>query len=149
MPAGNDQEDGRGMRDVTITIPPPCDVTLGMTCIDKSRPGLTVWQMMAAESFANTVGVVQGGFLTAMADSAMGSAVITSARAAGRKGYSSSIEIKTSYLAPARVGSMLECTARVVQGGRRVLFAEAEIVDDQGTCITRSSGSYLFTSTEP
>jgi uncharacterized protein (TIGR00369 family) len=137
------------MRDVTITIPPPCDVTLGMTCVDKSQPGLTVWRMMADESFANPIGVVQGGLLTAMADSAMGSATITFARAAGRKGYSSSIEIKTSYLAPAKVGSMLECTARVIQGGHRVVFAEAEITDDQGTCVARSSASYLFTSTGP
>jgi uncharacterized protein (TIGR00369 family) len=135
------------MREVTITIPPPCDVTLGMTCADKTQPGLTVWQMTAAESFANTVGNVQGGFLTAMADSAMGSATITFARAAGRKGYSSTIEIKTSYLAPARVGSTLECTARIIQGGSRVMFAEAEIVDDQGTCIARASASYLFTAT--
>jgi uncharacterized protein (TIGR00369 family) len=101
---------------------------------------------MAVESFANAIGVVQGGFPTAMADSAMGSATITFARAASR--YSSSIEMKTTYLAPAKVGSMLECTARGIQGGRRVMFAEAEIVDDQGTCVARASSSYLFTSTE-
>jgi hypothetical protein len=29
------------------------------------------------------------------------------------------------------------------------MFAEAEIVDDQGTLIARTSASYLFTSTEP
>jgi uncharacterized protein (TIGR00369 family) len=137
------------MADVTITVPPPCDVTLGMTCVDKAQPGRTVWQMTAAEPFANAVGDVQGGFLTAMADSAMGSATITFARGAGRKGYSSSIEIKTTYLARAKVGATLECTARVIQGGRRVIFAEAEIVDDQGTCIARTSASYLFTPTEP
>jgi uncharacterized protein (TIGR00369 family) len=137
------------MRDVMITIPPHCDVTLGMTCVDKSQPGRTVWRMLAADSFANAVGVVQGGVLAAMADSAMGSATITFARAAGRKGYSSSIEMKTTYLAPAKVGSRLECIGRVIQDGSRVMFAEAEIVDDQGTRIARTSASYLFTSTEP
>jgi uncharacterized protein (TIGR00369 family) len=136
------------MTDVTITVPPHCDVTLGMRCVDKSQPGITVWQMAAAQSFANVTGVVQGGFLTAMADTAMGSAAHTFARAAGRKGYSSSIEAKTTYLAPARVGARLECTARVVHGGRRVIFAEAEIVDDQGVSVARVSASYLFTSTE-
>jgi len=103
--------------------------------------------MAAADAFANAVGVVQGGFLTAMADSAMGSATITFARAAGRKGYASSIEIKTTYLAPAQVGSVLECAARVVHGGSRVIFAEAEITDDRGTAIARASASYLFTPT--
>jgi uncharacterized protein (TIGR00369 family) len=136
------------MSDVTITVPPPCDVTLGLSCVDKSRPGITVWHMAAAQPFANVTGVVQGGILTAMADTAMGSAAHTFARAAGRKGYASSIEAKTTYLAPARVGATLECTARVVHGGRRVIFAEAEILDDQGVCVVRASASYLFTATE-
>jgi uncharacterized protein (TIGR00369 family) len=136
------------MSDVTITVPPPCDVTLGLSCVDKSRPGITVWQMVAAQPFANVTGVIQGGFLTAMADTAMGSAAHMFARAAGRKGYSSSIEAKTTYLAPARVGATLECTARVVHGGRRVIFVVAEIVDDQGVSVARASAAYLFTATE-
>jgi len=137
------------MREVPITIPPHCDVTLGLTCVDKSQPGHTLWSMTAAEAFANVVGVVQGGFLTAMADTAMGSTAVTFARAAGRKGYASSIEIKTTYLAPARVGSSLRCAARVVHGGSRVIFAEAEITDDRGTAIARASASYLFTPAVP
>jgi uncharacterized protein (TIGR00369 family) len=135
------------MREITITIPPHCDVTLGLTCVDKSKPGRMVWSMTVADAFANAVGVMQGGFLTALADSAMGSAAITFARAAGRKGYASSIEIKTAYLAPARVGSVLECTAQVIHGGSRVIFAEAEITDDEGTAVARASASYLFTPT--
>ena len=131
-----------------IQIPPNCEVTLGMTCVDKAQPGRTVWRMLADERFANPIGVIQGGFIGAMADSAMGSATITFARAAGRKAFSSSIEMKTSFLAPARVGTVLECTARVVQGGARVAFAEAEVVDDAGVVIARASSSYLFTALE-
>ena len=131
-----------------IQIPPNCEVTLGMTCVDKTEPGRTVWRMLADERFANPIGIIQGGFIGAMADSAMGSATITFARAAGRKVFSSSIEMKTSFLAPARVGAVLECTARVVQGGARVAFAEAEVVDDAGVVIARASSSYLFTPME-
>jgi uncharacterized protein (TIGR00369 family) len=131
-----------------IQIPPNCEVTLGMTCVDKAQPGRTVWRMLADDRFANPVGIIQGGFLSAMADSAMGSATITFTRAAGRKAFSSSIEMKTSFFAPARVGTMLECTAQVVHGGARVAFAEAEIVDDQGIVIARASSSYLFTPLE-
>jgi acyl-coenzyme A thioesterase PaaI-like protein len=56
--------------------------------------------------------------------------------------------MKTSFLEPARVGAVLECTARVVQGGARVAFAEAEVVDDAGVVIARASSSYLFTPLE-
>ena len=54
--------------------------------------------------------------------------------------------MKTSFLAPVRVGSVLECTARVVSGGSRVAFAEAEVVDDRGTTVARASSTYLFTT---
>jgi uncharacterized protein (TIGR00369 family) len=116
-----------------------------MRCIDKSEPGRTVWQMRADERFANPAGIVQGGLIGAMADSAMGSATITFARAAGRKVISSNVEMKTSFLAPVRVGVTLECTAVVVSGGSRVAFTEAEVVDDAGTMVARASSTYLFT----
>jgi uncharacterized protein (TIGR00369 family) len=116
-----------------------------MRCIDKSEPGRTVWQMRADERFANPAGIVQGGFIGAMADSAMGSATITFARAAGKKVMSSNVEMKTSFLAPVRVGATLECTAVVVSGGSRVAFTEAEVVDDAGTTVARASSTYLFT----
>ena len=119
-----------------------------MTCVDKSEPGRTVWRMRSDERFANPAGIVQGGFLGAMADSAMGSATVTWARASGRKVFSSNVEMKTSFLAPVRVGVVLECTAQVVSGGSRVAFAEAEVVDDRGTIVARANSTYLFTPRE-
>jgi uncharacterized protein (TIGR00369 family) len=131
--------------DHRIQVPPNCELTLGMTCVDKAEPGRTVWRMRADERFANPAGIIQGGFVGAMADSAMGSATVTFARERGRRVFSSNVEMKTSFLAAARVGSTLECTARIVSGGTRVAFAEAEVVDDQGTTVARASSTYLFT----
>jgi uncharacterized protein (TIGR00369 family) len=128
-----------------IQVPSNCELTLGMICIDKVEPGRTRWTMRADERFANPAGIVQGGFLGAMADSAMGSATVTYARAAGRRVISSNVEMKTSFMAPVRVGATLICTASVVSGGRRVAFAEAEVVDDGGTVVARASSTYLFT----
>src|SRR5450759_3933056 len=93
------------MPDQRIQVPPNCELTLGMTCIDKSEPGRTVWRMSADERFANPAGIIQGGFLSAMADSAMGAAAVTFAVASGRKVFSSNVEMKTSFLAPTRVGA--------------------------------------------
>ena len=133
------------MADHRIQVPPNCELTLGMTCVDKAQPGRTVWRMRADERFANPAGNIQGGFVGAMADSAMGSATVTFARNQGRKVFSSNVEMKTSFLAPVRVGAVLECTATVVSGGARVAFAEAEVVDEQGTTVARASSTYLFT----
>jgi len=116
-----------------------------MRCVDKSVPGRTVWRMVADERFANPAGIIQGGFIGAMADSAMGSAAVTFARGSGRKVFASNVEMKTSFLAAAKVGSVLDCTAVIISGGARVAFAEAEVVDDGGRVVARASSTYLFT----
>lgn len=133
------------MTESQIQVPPNCELTLGMRCIDKSEPGRTVWRMAADERFANPAGIVQGGFLAAMADSAMGSSVITWARAQGRRVVAANVEMKTSFLGAARVGSILDCSATVVHGGSRVAFAEADVVDDAGRTVARASSTYLLT----
>jgi uncharacterized protein (TIGR00369 family) len=131
--------------DQRIQVPAACELTLGMTCVDKSEPGRTVWRMRADERFANPAGIIQGGFIGAMADSAMGSATVTFARAAGRRVFSSNVEMKTSFMAPVSAGTILECRAMVVSGGARVAFTEAEVVDDSDRIVARASSTYLFT----
>jgi uncharacterized protein (TIGR00369 family) len=133
------------MPDPRIQVPPNCELTLGMTCVDKTEPGRTVWRMRADERFANPAGIVQGGFIGAMADSAMGSAAVTFAAGREQKVFAVNLEAKTSFLGSARVGSELECTARVVSGGHRVAFAEAEVTDDAGRTVARATSTFLFT----
>ena len=129
--------------DHRVQVPPNCDLTLGMVCIDKTEPGRTVWRMTADERFANPVGIIQGGFVSAFADSAMGAASLTYARE--RKVFSANAELKISFLKPAKVGSTLTCTAYVISGGQRAAFVEAEIVDDEGRMIAKATSTYLLT----
>ena len=129
--------------DRRVQVPPNCDLTLGMVCIDKTEPGRSVWQMLADERFANPVGIVQGGFVAAFADSAMGAASVTFAK--DRKVFSANAEIKVSFLKPAKVGSLLTCTAYVISGGNRAAFIEAEITDEDGRMIAKASSTYLLT----
>ena len=127
-------------------VPPNCDLTLAMTCVDKSTPGVTVWKMVAGEHMANPVGVVQGGFVSAFADSAMSTATITNLQ--GRKAYTANMELKISFLRGAPVGQTLICTARVIGGGKRVNFVEAEVTDSSGQLIAKASSTYLLTPRE-
>ncbi|HUC36278.1 MAG TPA: PaaI family thioesterase [Acidimicrobiales bacterium] len=130
------------MADRGVQVPPNCDLTLGMVCVDKSVPGRTVWQMPADERFTNPVGILQGGFLAACCDSAMGASTVTWAR--GRKVNTANAEIKVSFLAPVRPGGTLTCTSQVVSGGGRVAFAEAELVDGDGRLVARASSTYII-----
>jgi len=126
-----------------MQVPPNCDLTLGMVCLDKPEPGVTVWEMPADERFANPAGLVQGGFLAAFCDSAMGASSVTYAQ--GRKVFSANAEIKVSFLGPVRPGGTLTCTARVVSGGSRIAFIEAEVADDGGRLVAKASSTYVYT----
>ena len=130
-------------RDTRLQVPAPCELTLGMVCVDKAEHGRTVWRMLADERFANPAGTIQGGFLAAFVDSAMGSATVTWGK--GRKVFSANAEMKVSFLKAARVGSTLTCTATVVAGGERAVFAEAVVTDDADRMIARASSTYILT----
>ena len=126
----------------SLQVPPNCDLTLGMACVDKSTPGRTVWRMAADERFTNPAGVLQGGFLAAFCDSAMGASAVTHAR--GRRVRAANAEMKVSFLSPVAVGEELTCEAVVVGGGGRVAFVEATIADRTGTAVARASSTYLL-----
>ena len=126
----------------SLQVPPNCDLTLGMVCVNKDRPGRTVWRMAADERFANPAGVVQGGFLAAFCDSSMGAAAVTHAR--GRPVRIANAEMKVSFLAAVPVGEELTCEAVVVSGGARVAFVEATVSVADGTPVARASSTYLL-----
>jgi uncharacterized protein (TIGR00369 family) len=134
-----------------MQVPPNSDLTLGMTCVDKTTPGRCVWRMKADERFANPAGIMQGGFIGAFADSSMGAAAVTYAE--GRKVFCSNAEMKISFLAAVAPGSELECVAEVVSGGRRVAFVEASVVarplgDGAERLVARATSTYIFKERE-
>lgn len=129
-----------------LQVPPNCDLTLGMVCTERGEPGRTTWQMRADERFANTAGIIQGGFIGAFADSAMGASAVTFAlREPGRRVFVANSEMKTSFFRPVAVGSLLTCEASVVSGGERVVFCEASVYGEEGRLVARASSSYVIT----
>jgi len=50
------------------------------------------------------------------------------------------ISMTLNYLAPAQ--GELTCNGRVVRGGRSVVFAEAEVVDERGTTACRVTATF-------
>ena len=128
--------------DRRVQVPPNCDLTLGMVCLDKTEPGRSVWQMVADEKFSNPVGIVQGGFVAAFADSAMGAASVTFAK--DRKVFSANAEMKVSFLKPAKIGSTLTATAYVISGGNRAAFVECDVTDDEGRLVAKASSTYML-----
>ncbi len=101
--------------------------------------GEAVFRCTPDESTYNPVGVVHGGLLCTLLDSAAGCAV-QSALPAG-VGISS-IEIKVSFLAAVRADSgELEITGRALRVGRQVGFAEAHARAADGKLVGHATTS--------
>jgi uncharacterized protein (TIGR00369 family) len=126
---------------VALQIPPNCDLTLGLVCVDKSAPGSTTWRVRVDERFLNPAGVVQGGFLAAILDSAMGASAVTVV--GDRKVIVANTEMKVSFLRSAVPGDTLTCVANVLKAGRVISFLEATIVDQDGRLVATASSTYL------
>jgi uncharacterized protein (TIGR00369 family) len=87
--------------------------------------------------FCNLMGNVQGGLLTAMLDMAMAFSVLCGIE----DGHVvPSLEIKTSFIAPAKQGRIL-AEGRVVRRGRTIAFMEGRLTDESGNLIATGSAT--------
>ena len=93
------------------------------------------------ESVYNPIGVVHGGLVCTLLDTVAGCAVHTTLP----QGFAyTSIELKVNYLRAVHATSgPLTAIGRVVKPGRRVAFAEGEVLDAQGRTVATASSSLL------
>jgi uncharacterized protein (TIGR00369 family) len=101
-----------------------------------------VWRARVDERFLNPAGVIQGGFLAAMLDSAMGASAVT--MVADRRVTVANTEMKVSFLRAAKVNDILTCVATVLKPGRVISFLEAKITDSDERLIATASSTYLI-----
>jgi uncharacterized protein (TIGR00369 family) len=103
---------------------------------DPLRGRMTV-AFEARREFCNLMGSVQGGMLTAMLDVAMAFAVLCTLD----DGHVvPSLEIKTSFIAPARPGA-LKAEGLLVRRGRSIAFMEGRLLDPDGNLLATASAT--------
>lgn len=119
----------------------PIGAHMGMQVAEVNE-GTVTFRCHPDESHYNPIGMVHGGLVCTLLDSVLGCAVHTTLPKG--TGYTS-IEIKVNYLRPVSKDSgPLVATGRVTKGGRRVAFAEGEVVDNKGKTVATASGSLLI-----
>ena len=103
--------------------------------------GTATFEMPVSSQHYNPNGVVHGGAITSIADSAMGFAVF-STLAPGEN--FTTAEIHVNFLRPATVESgILRSTGTVIHRGRQVAVAKADVIDSQGEVIASASSTNL------
>ena len=88
----------------------------------------------------NRHGSLHGGIIACMLDNAMGFAASLTGDAAGETRFMT-VSMNTQFMAPAKDGRVT-ATGVITGGGRSLLFAEAEAVDEAGRVIATATGVY-------
>jgi acyl-CoA thioesterase len=128
----------RVSRDEGDSIGPLGDV-LGIVS-ELREGGRSRMRASADVGFHNPNGVLHGGVIYTMVDTGMGGAVTSLLK---NDEYCLTIELKISYLAQVREGSVVADTD-VIKLGRNVAFTESKVHDGDDRLVATASGSMFI-----
>jgi uncharacterized protein (TIGR00369 family) len=119
--------------------------TLGLALVE-AEFGRAVFEGVPGEHVTNPAGAVHGGWALTLIDSAAGCAAHSTL---GPGIHYVTVETKGNLTRPILPGmGVLRCEGRVVQGGRRVILAEATLRDGGGKVLAHGTSTLLVLGTE-
>ena len=123
-------------------VPPPgFATTLGIEPTQFSE-GRAAFALEPGPEHLNPLGVVHGGILSTLLDSAMGCAVHTTL-AAGETYTTLALDVK--FVRPVVAGQgLVTAEASVIHAGRRTATAEARVVDEDGRLYAHATTTCLI-----
>jgi uncharacterized protein (TIGR00369 family) len=120
---------------------PPTAASLGQEILEiDSAAGRVKMKFQPIDACRNPMGNVQGGIVVAMLDDAAAFAAIIKS---GKRIGIPTIELKTSFFAPAKAGVPLYAEGRCLKLGKRIAFMEADLFDEEGTLLARLTTSAI------
>ncbi len=117
--------------------------TLGfeMIAVNQAERRVEVAFEASAETMANPMKQIQGGYLCAMLDECMSVACMV---ASGMTAVAPTVEMKTSFFRPAMPGP-LRGVGTVVRWGKTIAFTEGELYDPEGRLLAKATGTAIPT----
>ena len=104
--------------------------------------GSVVFEGVPSPSFYNPMGIVHGGWIATLLDTAMACAVHSSLLAGQ---HYSTIEMKTVFVKPVQQQTgPLRCEGVLLHSGRRVAHAEGKVFDAKGNLVAYGSETCLI-----
>ena len=120
---------------------PPTAALLGQEILEiDSAAGRVKMKFQPIDACRNPMGNIQGGIVVAMLDDAAAFAAIVKS---GKRIGIPTIELKTSFFAPAKAGVPLFAEGRCLKLGKRIAFMEADLFDEAGTLLARLTTSAI------
>ena len=106
--------------------------------LDSVEPGLASLSLEIRDDFKQNAGVVHGGVIAALIDSAMAFAIVPLLKS---DETTTTVDLTISYLRPLRSGTAV-ATARVLRAGGRLIVLTADLVDNDGNLAATALSTY-------
>lgn len=123
---------------------PPFNEFLGTRLVSRGD-GTSVLELELGPHHRNNRGVAHGGVISALLDSALGSAVIS---AMEPQEWCGTLQLTVTFIEGPRQGT-LRATGRVVRRGRRVAFAEGTLTHGDGRTLATAQGVWYIWPRRP
>ncbi len=107
--------------------------------LDKIEPGLAVMSFEIRDDLKQNSGVVHGGAIASLIDTAMAFAIIP-LLAEGER--TTTVDLTINYLRPLTIGRAT-ATARVLRAGRSVIVVSADVSDERSNLAATALSTYL------
>lgn len=119
---------------------PPIMSTLGLTV--STEPGSATVEMTVEEFHYNALGVVHGGVVSTLLDTAAGCSVHTTL---GVGEAYTSLDLSVKFLRPVTLeAGVVRAVGRVLQRGRRTALAQAQLFDDADRLLAHATSSCMI-----
>jgi uncharacterized protein (TIGR00369 family) len=105
------------------------------------RPGEIIYHLEITAEHLATREVAHGGALAGYMDAILGVAALSGIGDEGK--LVSTVEFKITYLSPARKGDQLKGIGKVIKKGKRMVFAEGEIINQNNEVIAKGTGTFI------
>ena len=108
----------------------------GLRLDPSSEDGRALIEWTPPATYQGYAGVLHGGVISTLMDEAMAHAVLS------RVGRAPTVEINVQFVKPVRTDVPLRVTAEVIEQRRRIVLAEAELVQE-GEVRARAAGKFV------
>lgn len=129
------------LRDWGLPAAAPFNEALGIDVVELHADGASV-RMEVREEHRNVEGVVHGGAIFTLADTALGFGISMALRKP-----CTTAEMKVNYLRPATAG-VLEARSRILHAGSRLVVARAD-VRAEGACVAEALSTFAILEPGP
>jgi uncharacterized protein (TIGR00369 family) len=111
---------------------------LGIEVVEVTE-GRAVIEMVPADELVNFAGVVHGGFISMLADSAMGRALHSALPQSERH---VTFDLKMNFINAVKAGERLRATGTVVRAGQRIALCECRVEGPEGRLVATATGTF-------